>query len=219
MYYGDGNGENIVYLGTKNIAMLQSMKKPDPRKKLGKAKTVVAYEKKSAPSSAPISISKSDAEAHMKRMNQMFEDQKDIEAGEKEFGPDYKDLGLKAYKYRQMDINGGNVENKRGYAMKGLAENPDAPYKEEVERVSPTQDVLRIYRTGRLKDVELEPGQQRKRGITSSKFGNDATVYEETIKQRAERMRAEKKALEKNRAQSIIDRVEADKAKAKAGGK
>jgi hypothetical protein len=205
--------------GTKNIAMLQSMKKPDPRKKLGKAKTVVAYEKKSAPSSAPMSISKSDAEAHMGKMNKMFEEQKDIQEGEKEFGADYKDLGLKSYKYRQGSPTGGNMEEKRGYRVKSYDENKDSPYNEEIERVSPSQDIVRVYRTGSGKDYSLEYGQNVKKDLTTDKRGNPATVYEETIKGRAERMRAEKKARENSIAQAAINKAEADKAKAKAGSK
>jgi hypothetical protein len=206
--------------------MLQSMKKPDPKKrKLGKAETVVAYEGKKRSLSNPVAaISKAESEGHLRKMNEMFEGYKDDVEGERTFGPEYKSLGLKPYKYRSMDLDGKNVQQKRGYRVKEYDENPDSAYKEEVERVSPTQDVLRVYRTGRMKDIELEPGQQRKSDYKFSPRGEAATVYEETIKERAERLKAQKKS----RAESILkqaqpqrDKImaEIEAAKSKAGGK
>lgn len=202
------------------------MKKPDPKKrKLGKAETVVAYEKKSVPSSAPKSISKADSEANLGRMRASFEGYKDDVEGEKTFGSEYKNLGLKPYKYRSMDLDGKNVQEKKGYRVKEYDENPESQYQEEVERVSPSQDVLRVYRTGKMKDIELEPGQQRKSDYKFSPRGEAATVYEETIKERAERLKAQKAA----RAKAMIDKYapiqkkameeyEAKKAQQKAGG-
>jgi hypothetical protein len=226
-YYNAGNGENMVYLGIKNIAMLQSMKKPDPKKKkFPVGKTVVAYEKKSMPSSAaPKSISKADAEANLGRMRKSFEDYQDDVEGEKVFGSDYKDLGLKANRYRKMNLDGSNPEVVRKYRVKGLDENPDSPYREEVEMIDPNNKILRIYRTkgknmSYIPDSDITgPEYNKKRRIDSSPFGEPATVYEETIKHRAERIRAAKKANDQSRVKSILDKVEADKAKAKAGGK
>ena len=206
--------------------MLKSMKKPDPKKrKLGRAETVVAYEGKKPSISSPVgAISKADAEANLGRMRASFEGYQDDVEGERTFGPEYKSLGLKPYKYRSMDLDGKNVQQKRGYRVKEYDENPDSAYKEEVERVSPTQDVLRVYRTGRMKDIELEPGQQRKSDYKFSPRGEAATVYEETIKERAERLKAQKKS----RAESILkqaqpqrDKImaEIEAAKSKAGGK
>jgi hypothetical protein len=75
-----------------------------------------------------------------------------------------------------------------------------------------------------MKDIELEPGQQRK-GTQRSPRGESATVYEETIKERSERLKAQKAA----RAKAIADKYapiaekaraeyEAKKAQEKAGG-
>ena len=208
--------------------MLQSMKKPDPKKrKLGKAQTVVAYERKSAPSTSTSqkAISKADAEANLGRMRKSFEDYQDEVEGEKTFGPEYKDLDLKPYKYKMMDIDGTNVQEKRGYRTKSTSgEKPD--FREEIERVSPTQDILRIYRTKGGSGINYIPegdlsgyGREIKKHITSDKRGNPAIVYEESIKQRAENNRAAYKARQQAKAKEIIDRAEADKAKAKAGGK
>jgi hypothetical protein len=207
--------------------MLKSMKKPDP-KKLGKAKTVVAYEKKPMPSSAaPKSISKADAEANLGRMRQSFEGYQDEVEGEKTFGPEYKNLGLKPYKYKSMDLDGKNVQEKRGYRVKEYDEDPDSPYKEEVELADPNNPdnkTIRVYRTGRMKDIELEPGQQRK-GQQRSPRGEAATVYEETIKERTERLKAQKAAKAKAMIEKYApiqkkakEEYEAKKAQEKAGG-
>ncbi len=203
------------------------MKKPDP-KKLGKAKTVVAYEKKPMPSSAaPKSISKADAEANLGRMRQSFEGYQDEVEGEKTFGPEYKNLGLKPYKYKSMDLDGKNVQEKRGYRVKEYDEDPDSPYKEEVELADPNNPdnkTIRVYRTGRMKDIELEPGQQRK-GQQRSPRGEAATVYEETIKERTERLKAQKAAKAKAMIEKYApiqkkakEEYEAKKAQEKAGG-
>ena len=207
--------------------MLQSMKKPDPKKrKLGKAQTVVAYEGKKRSLSSPVgAISKADAEANLGRMRKSFEDYQDNVEGEKTFGPEYKDLDLKPYKYKMMDIDGTNVQEKRGYRTKSTS-GEKSDFREEIERVSPTQDILRIYRTKGGSGINYIPegdlsgyGREIKKHITSDKRGNPAIVYEESIKQRAENNRAAYKARQQAKAKEIIDRVEADKAKAKAGGK
>jgi len=145
--------------------------------------------------------------------------------GEEEFGPDYKDLNLKPYTYRA--ISDGKEEVRKGYTVK--TDNPDPRYREEVERVNPSQNILRVYRTSKNKydrDVQPEYGIDIKnRQGFNPRSGEDATVYEESIKQRAEKNRAAYKA----RIKAIADRGEAEakrmiaeeaaKAKAKAGGK
>ena len=209
--------------------MLKSMKKPDPKKrKLGRAETVVAYEGKKPSISSPVgAISKADAEANLGRMRASFEGYQDDVEGEKTFGSEYKNLGLKPYKYKSMDLDGKNVQEKRGYRVKEYDEDSDSPYKEEVELADPNNPdnkTLRVYRTGRMKDIELEPGQQRK-GTQRSPRGEAATVYEETIKERSERLKAQKAA----RAKAMIEKYapiqkkameeyEAKKAQQKAGG-
>jgi hypothetical protein len=209
--------------------MLESMKKPGgPKKrKLGKAETVVAYQGK-APSSAPMSISKSDAQAHMGRMNQMFEDQKDQQEGEKEFGSNFKDLGLMREKVK---VNGMPASQWR----KKWDDEENAPYHERYERVSPTQDVVRVYRK-KGKDHNWDLGFQKSNAPYGTNIKDEnasdprgksgrAIVYERTIKDIAEEKRANEKARVKRIAEEGSAKArqmiaeEAAKAKAKAGGK
>lgn len=211
--------------------MLESMKKPGgPKKrKLGKAETVVAYQRKSSPSSAPMSISKADSEANMGRMRKMFEEQQDIQEGEKTFGPNFKDLGLRREK---VTVNGMPASEWR----KKWADEENAPYHERYERVSPTQDVVRVYRTqGKAHHWDL--GLQK----STAPYGTDikdensvdprsgerkrAVIYERKIKDIAEESRANEKARIKRiadegeaKARQMIAE-EAAKAKAKAGNK
>jgi|TARA_R110002126_G_scaffold8410_1_gene39865 hypothetical protein len=146
--------------------------------------------------------------------------------GEEEFGPDYKDLNLKPYTYRT--ISDGKEEVKKGYTVKNDDTNPR--YREEVERVNPRQDILRVYRTSKNRfdrDVQPEYGVDIKstKGY-NPRSGEEATVYEESIKQRAEKNRAYQKAKNEalwKRVEPEVMRMraqaEAAEAKKKAGGK
>jgi hypothetical protein len=156
-------------------------------------------------------ISEMDMDARSQDLTDRIENKK----GEEAFGPEYKNLGLKRYTYKT------SKGRESGYRS-ASDDDADAPYKEEVEKVNPYQDVLRVYRTGRLKDVELDYGQQRK-GLQINPRGESATVYEETIKDRANRLKAQKQAKAKaimEKAQPQIDKIKAEieAAKSKAGG-
>jgi uncharacterized protein (UPF0335 family) len=170
--------------------MLKSMKKPDPKKrKLGKAETVVAYQRK-APSSttAPKSISKADTEAKMARIEGMKEEMAELTQGEKDFGPSYKSLGLKGTRRTEINPKTGDVSVKAKYkSIEG---------DEDVERI-PDSEMLQVTKTGPA-------------------AGNDFSKFKETFKERIERIAAEKKASLRARAMNILE-AEKRKAQSKAG--
>ena len=171
--------------------MLKSMKKPDPKKKkLGKAETVVAYERKSVPSSAPKSISKADAEAKMASIEEMKEAQAELTQGEKDFGSAYKSLGLKGTRRTEIDPKSGEARVTAKY--KSIAGD------EDVERI-PNSEMVQVTKTGPA-------------------AGTDFSKFKETFKERAERLASEKKAGARARAMAILE-AEKRKAQAKAGMK
>lgn len=145
--------------------------------------------------------------------------------GEEEFGPEYKNLNLKPSTYRE--ISGGKEEVKKRYTVKTDDPNPD--YREEVERVNPNQDILRVYRTSKNKgDRQMQPeyGIDIKGTRYNPRTGEEATVYEESIKQRAERNKAYQKARNEAlwkrvepQVKKMREEAEAAEAKKKAGGK
>ena len=171
--------------------MLKSMKKPDPKKKkLGKAETVVAYERKSVPSSAPKSISKADAEAKMASIEEMKEAQAELTQGEKDFGSAYKSLGLKGTRRTEIDPKSGEARVTAKY--KSIAGD------EDVERI-PNSEMVQVTKTGPA-------------------AGTDFSKFKETFKERSERLASEKKAGARARAMAILE-AEKRKAQAKAGMK
>ncbi len=173
------------------------MKKPDPKKgKSVKAKTVVTYQRK-APSStsAPKSISKADAEAKMGRMENMFEEQRGIEEGERTFGPEYKNLDLKPIKQKVKDLKGGETIKTTYRSGSG---------DEEVSRI-PDTDLVDVKRIGEYEQAGM--------GGTSR----------ESIKDYLESVKARKKAKAQailNQSKQQRDKImaEIEAAKAKAGG-
>jgi hypothetical protein len=179
--------------------MLKSMKKPDPKKKKSvKAETVVAYQRK-APSSttAPKSISKADAEANLGRMENMFEEQRGIEEGERQFGEGYKGMDLKATRQKVRDLKGNE-------SVKTTFRSYDG--NEEVSKL-PDSDILEVKKIG----------EYEKAGVGGT--------FRESIKDRAERLKAEKAAKAKQIAakygpimQKAREEYEAKKAQEKAGG-
>ena len=174
------------------------MKKPDPKKrKSGRAETVVAYQRK-APSSttAPKSISKADAEAKMGRMENMFEEQRGIEEGERQFGSGYKEMDLKATRQKTKDLKGNE-------SVKTTFRRNDG--NEEVTKF-PDSDILDVKRIGEYEKAGM--------GGTSK----------ESIKDFAERVKAEKAQKAKQIAakygpiqQKAREEYEAKKAKEKSG--
>ena len=174
------------------------MKKPDPKKrKLGRAETVVAYEKKSVPSSAPKSISKADAEANLGRMRASFEGYQDDVEGEKTFGPEYKNLGLKPIKQKVKNLKEG-TESVRTTYRSGSGN-------EEVTRV-PDTDLVDVKSIGEYEQAGL--------GGTSRQSIAD---YLESVKARK---RAKAQSI-LNQAQPQREKImaEIEAAKSKAGGK
>jgi uncharacterized ParB-like nuclease family protein len=177
--------------------MLKSMKKPDP-KKLGKAKTVVAYERKAPTSTtAPKSISRADAEAKMGRMENMFEEQRGIEEGERQYGPMYKNLDLKATRQKVRDLKGNET-------VKTTFRSNDG--NEEVTKL-PDSDILEVKKIGEYEKAGL------------------GGTFRESIRDRADRLKAEKIARAKQIAakygpiqQKAREEYEAKKAKEKSGG-
>ena len=185
----------MVYLGTKNIAMLKSMKKLGGGKRKP-AETVVAYEKKTITPSAKSSISKGDAEAHMNRMNEMFEEQRGVEEGERQFGSGYKGLDLKASRQKVRDLKGNET-------VKTTFRSNDG--NEEVSKL-PDSDLVEVKRIGDYEKAGL--------GGTSKM----------SVKDFAEAVKAKKRAhIEPimKQEQPKIDKYKAEMAaaKAKAGGK
>jgi uncharacterized ParB-like nuclease family protein len=177
--------------------MLKSMKKPDP-KKLGKAKTVVAYERKAPTSTtAPKSISRADAEAKMGRMETMFEEQRGIEEGERQFGEGYKGMDLKATRQKVRDLKGNETVKTTFRSIDG---------NEEVTKL-PDSDILEVKKIGEYEKAGL------------------GGTFRESIKDRADRLKAEKAARAKQIAakyapiaQKAREEYEAKKAKEKSGG-
>jgi len=175
--------------------MLKSMKKPDP-KKLGKAKTVVAYEKKPMPSSAaPKSISKADAEANLGRMRQSFEGYQDEVEGERTFGPEYKNLDLKPIKQKVKDLKGGETVKTTYRSGSG---------NEEVSRI-PDSDMVEVKSIGEYEQAGL--------GGTSKQSIRD---YLESVKARKKAKAQSILNQSKQQRDKIMAEMEA--AKAKTGG-
>ena len=157
------------------------------------------------------------AEENMDAMSQALTDRIENEKGEKVFGPEYKNLGLKRSTLRTSEGVKSRYKNESD-------DDPESAYKEEFELVDPEKQVLRVYRTGRLKDVNLNYGENRKTDYNRSPYGEPATVYEETIRDRVEKVKANKQAkakalLERNKERREKMQAEIEAAKSKAGGK
>jgi hypothetical protein len=226
--------------------MLQSMKKPDPKKPVskatpeqikmtkrfkefqdkqrnspeGKAFTAEMLRKSEEASKAMkdrAAERKYIAEENMDALSNNLTDWIEKNKGEKVFGPEYKNLGLKRSTYKTSKGVESRYRNESD-------DDPESSYKEEFEVADPDKQLLRVYRTGRLKDVELGYGENRKRDYNRSPLGEPATVYEETIKDRVEKVKARKQAKAKaimEKAQPQFDKIKAEieAAKSKAGGK
>jgi hypothetical protein len=165
--------------------MLKSMKKLGGGKRKP-AETVTTYQKKVMPS-APKSISKSDTDAKMARIEQMKEEQAELTQGEKDFGSAYKSLGLKGTRRTEIDPKTGDVSVKAKYkSIEG---------DEDVERI-PDSEMLQVTKTGPA-------------------AGSDFSKFKETFKERMQRIAAEKKAGGRARAMAILE-AEKRKAQAKA---
>ena len=161
------------------------------------AETVVAYEKKTITPSSKSSISKADAEAHMGRMENMFEEQRGVEEGERQYGPMYKNLDLKATRQKVRDLKGNET-------VKTTFRSNDG--NEEVTKL-PDSDILEVKKIG----------EYEKAGVGGT--------FRESIKDRADRLKAEKVARAKQIAakygpiqQKAREEYEAKKAKEKSGG-
>jgi hypothetical protein len=176
--------------------MLKSMKKLGGGKRKP-AETVVAYEKKTITPSSKSSISKADAEAHMGRMENMFEEQRGIEEGERQFGSGYKGLDLKATRQKVKNLKEGTESVRTSFRSKDG--------NEEVTKL-PDSDLVEVKRVG---DWE-------KAGMG----GTDKM----SVKDFAEAVKAKKRAhIEAimKQEQPKIDKYKAEMAaaKSKAGGK
>jgi hypothetical protein len=225
--------------------MLQSMKKPDPKKpaskptpeqiKMTKRFRDIQSKQRNSPEgkaftaemlrkSAEASKAMKDKAAErqyisdmdMDARSQALTDRIENEKGEKVFGPDYKNLGLKRSTYKTSKGVESRFRNESD-------DDPESSYQEEFEVADPDKQLLRVYRTGRMKDIELGYGENRKRDYNRTPLGQPATVYEETIKDRAEKIKARKQAKAKGimeKAQPQIDKIKAEieAAKSKAGG-
>jgi hypothetical protein len=177
--------------------MLKSMKKPDPKKrKSGRAETVVAYQRK-APSSttAPKSISKADAEAKMGRMENMFEEQRGIEEGERQFGSGYKEMDLKATRQKTKDLKGNESVKTTFRSNTG---------NEEVSKI-PDSDMVEVKSIGEYEQAGL--------GGTSKQSIRD---YLESVKARKKAKAQSILNQSKQQRDKIMAEMEA--AKAKTGG-
>ena len=173
------------------------MKKPDPKKrKSGRAETVVAYQRK-APSSttAPKSISKADAEAKMGRMENMFEEQRGIEEGERQFGSGYKEMDLKATRQKTKDLKGNESVKTTFRSNTG---------NEEVSKI-PDSDMVEVKSIGEYEQAGL--------GGTSKQSIRD---YLESVKSRKKAKAQSILNQSKQQRDKIMAEMEA--AKAKTGG-
>ena len=231
--------------------MLQSMKKPDPKptpaqikvsrdikaiqakqrnSPEGKAFTAEMLRKSAEASDEMKEKAKWRKEGILERMErsgdeglEKIENQK----GEEVFGPDYKDLGLKRERVRTS--SGPKSEFRKKWD-----DEANAPYRERYERVSPTQDVVRVYRS-KGKDPNWDAGLGKStapygtsikdENAFDPRTGERAIVYERKIgdiaRENRERYKARIKAIA-DRGEAEAKRMiaeEAAKAKAKAGGK
>jgi len=225
--------------------MLQSMKKPDPKKpapkatpdqiKMAKRLKDIQSKQRNSPEGqqfmSELRLKNEEAskalrnkaaerkyisEMDMDARSQAITDRIENEKGEKVFGPEYKNLGLKRSTYKTSKGVESRYRNESD-------DDPESSYQEEFEVADPDKQILRVYRTGRMKDIELGYGENRKRDYNRTPLGQPATVYEETIKDRAEKIKARKQAKAKSimeKAQPQIDKIKAEieAAKSKAGG-
>lgn len=202
---------------TKRLKDIQSKERNSPE---GKAFTAEMLRKSAEASKAMKDraaerqyISDMDMDARSQALTDRIENEK----GEKVFGSEYKNLGLKR---STLKTNKGVESRYRNESD----DDPESSYKEEFEVADPDKQILRVYRTGRMKDVELGYGENRKRDYNRSPLGEPATVYEETIKDRIEKVKARKQAkaksiMEKAQPQAEKIKAEIEAAKSKAGGK
>jgi len=131
--------------GTKNIAMLKSMKKPGDKLKAVMASAQSFPERKKATSEIMAGIKKgtdeySQEKAYVKKLNaeaeeQRMEDEAEKARGERDFGKDYSNLGIKSLRYRTKD----SVTGKESYGIEYRS-----PDDEIVEKSAPGSDVLKI---------------------------------------------------------------------------
>jgi len=231
--------------------MLQSMKKPDPKptpeqlKMAKRLKDIQSKQRKSPEGQEfrQLLLSKNrEASDEMKekakwrkegileRMERSGDEgleKIENKKGEEVFGPDYKDLGLKRERVRTS--SGPKSEFRKKWD-----DEANAPYRERYERVSPTQDVVRVYRS-KGKDPNWDAGlgkstapygtSVKEENAFDPRTGERAIVYERKIgdiaRENRERYKARIKAIA-DRGEAEAKRMiaeEAAKAKAKAGGK
>ena len=168
------------------------MRKPDPKKKMGKAETVVAYDRKTPSSTtAPKSLSRSEMDSKMDRIEQMKEDMAELTQGEKDFGSAYKSLGLKGTRRTEIDPKTGDVSVRAKYKS--------TEGDEEVERI-PDSEMLKVKRIGEAGELAKGTGYEN---------------FKETFKDRIERLASEKKAKLRAKGMAILE-AEKRKAEAKA---
>jgi hypothetical protein len=220
--------------------MLKSMKKPDPKPtpeqlKMAKRLKDIQSNQRNSPEGKKFTaelLSKSQeaskamkgkaaerkyiSDMDMDARSQALTDRIENKKGEEVFGPEYKNLGLKRSTYKTSKGVESRYRNESD-------DDPESSYQEEFEVADPDKQILRVYRTGRMKDIELGYGENRKRDYNRTPLGQPATVYEETIKDRAEKIKARKQAKAKSimeKAQPQIDKIKAEieAAKSKAGG-
>jgi hypothetical protein len=223
----------MVYLGTKNIAMLKSMKKPAPKaspdqlkmaKRLkdiqskqrnspeGKAFTqeMIAKSKQESDNlKKAAALRKEQSEANIDELGKQATQRLEDKYGEEKFGPDYKGMGLSVGRKRKP-----GQTSERTY-FKDYGEDN----REDIEKND--DGSIRVTRTGKYATFsDLEP--------TESEYYSQPgrRVYKTTVKDYAKKQQEALKARGKylmDQAQPQIDKmkaqIEADKAKSKAGGK
>lgn len=221
----------MVYLGTKNIAMLKSMKKPDPKAtpaqlKVSKDIKILQAKQRNSPEGiafrqemlakskqASDDMKKSAAarraqsDANIEEMGRQAMESMENKFGEEKFGEDYKKMGLSVGRKRKP----GQPSERTYFKDYGEGGREDIEKKDDGS--------LLVTRSGKYADVDLDPSEQSVYSQPGKK------VYRTTVKDYAKKQQEALKARAKliaDRVQPQVDKYraeyEAKKAQEKAGG-
>lgn len=219
----------MVYLGIKNIAMLKSMKKPDPKatpaqlkvskdikkfqakqrnspegmafrqEMLAKSKQASDDMKKSA------AARRAQSDANIEEMGRQAMESMENKFGEEKFGEDYKKMGLSVGRKRKP----GQPSERTYFKDYGEGGREDIEKKDDGS--------LLVTRSGKYADFDLDPSEQSVYSQPGRK------VYKTSVKEYAKKQQEALKARGRylmDQAQPQLDKIKAEieAAKAKSGG-
>ena len=231
MYYGDGNGENIVYLGTKNIAMLKSMKRPDPKAtpaqlKVSKDIKILQAKQRNSPEGIAFrqemlakskqtsddmkksaAARRAESDANIEEMGRQAMESMENKFGEQKFGEDYKGMGLSVGRKRKP----GQASERTYFKDYGNGNREDIEKQDDGS--------IRVTRTGRIADSDLDPTEsgyysQPGKKVFKTSVKDYAKKQQELLKARANSLMSQAKP----QLDKAIAEYEAKKAQEKAGG-